>query len=99
MDENGLIGPHTEIQTHQNSGWRDTRLDSRGTGVECAFGEGKRVAGRSCDQERTEQAGSRREGRSFLIALQRGPKDGWVKASGRWRGAEQRRNAHWPGKR
>lgn len=80
MDENGLMGPHAEIQTRQNSGWRDTRLDSRGTGVECAFGEGKRVAGRSCDQERTEQVGSRREGRSFLIALQRGPKDGWVKA-------------------
>lgn len=98
MDENGLIGPNPEIQTCQNSGWRDTRLDSRGNWVECAFREGKRVAGRSYDQERTEQVDARREGQAFLTVLQRGPKH-TVKAQGRRHGAEQRRNAHWPGKR
>lgn len=43
--------------------------------MECAFREGKRVAGRSCDQERTEQAATRREGRSFLIEAAARAKD------------------------
>ena len=75
MDENGLTGPHPEIQTRQSSGWRDTGLDSRRNWVECALREGKRVAGRSYDRERTEQVDARREGRPFLTVLQRGPKD------------------------
>lgn len=41
--------------------------------MECAFGEGKRwLAGAATKKEQSRRA--RREGRSFLIALQRGPK-------------------------
>lgn len=34
------MGPNAEIQTCQNSGGRDMRLDSRGNWVECALREG-----------------------------------------------------------
>lgn len=100
MDENGLSGPHTEIQTHQNSGWERHVFriqEEPGWNARLRSGTG----GWQELRPRKNRAGGLSEGGAvlFLTRCSEGQKTGGSKPQAGGVGAEQREMPiSWPEK-